>query len=189
MIAELVRQYGYYAVAAGTFLEGETVLVAAGFAAHRGWLDLPWVVAIAFAASAAGDQICFMLGRCYGARLMRRFPSLQEQFPLVERLMSKHPRSLIIGIRFMYGLRLAGPFVMGASRIPVVRFVTLNLLGAALWAATIATIGWYFGAALESVSGSIKRFEEGLLLGIIAVGAAWWALRKLVRRKRPLPPG
>jgi membrane protein DedA with SNARE-associated domain len=187
MIAELVRQYGYYAVAAGTFLEGETVLVAAGFAAHRGWLDLPWVVAIAFAASAAGDQLCFLLGRRYGARLMRRFPSLQEKIPLVERLMGKYPRFLIVGMRFMYGLRLAGPFVMGASRIPATRFVTLNLLGAASWATLIATIGWYFGAALESVSGTIKHFEESVLLAILAAGAAWWAVRRLMRRKRKVP--
>jgi membrane protein DedA with SNARE-associated domain len=187
MIAELVRQYGYYAVAAGTFLEGETVLVAAGFAAHRGWLELPWVIAVAFAATAAGDQFYFLLGRRYGTRLMRRFPSLQEKFPLVERLMSKHPRSLIIGIRFMYGLRVAGPFVLGASQIPSARFVTLNLLGAALWAAAIATIGWYFGAALESLTDRIKHFEESVLLGILTAGAVWWAVRKLARRKRKIP--
>jgi membrane protein DedA with SNARE-associated domain len=183
MIAEFVQQYGYYAVAAGTALEGETVLLAAGFAAHRGWLDLPWVIAIALVASSAGDQFCFLLGRRHGTRLMRRFPSLQEKFPVVERLMERHPYLIIIGIRFMYGLRVAGPFVMGASRVPTARFIALNLLGATLWAAIIATIGWYFGAALESVSDRIKHFEESVLLGILAAGAAWWGIRKLARRK------
>ena len=36
-LAALVTQYGYAAVAVGCLLEGETVLLLAGFAAHRGY--------------------------------------------------------------------------------------------------------------------------------------------------------
>ena len=39
-LTALIASYGYYALFVGTFLEGETVLIAAGFAAHRGILDL-----------------------------------------------------------------------------------------------------------------------------------------------------
>lgn len=49
-IASLIATYGYYALFLGTLLEGETVLVAAGYAAHRGLLELPWVIVIAFLA-------------------------------------------------------------------------------------------------------------------------------------------
>ena len=38
-IAEWVQSYGYAAVAAGTFLEGESVLLVAGAAAARGHLE------------------------------------------------------------------------------------------------------------------------------------------------------
>ena len=62
-VTELVSHYGYIAVAVGCLLEGETVLLTAGFAAHRGMLDLPAVLAVAFVASALGDQIFFQLGR------------------------------------------------------------------------------------------------------------------------------
>ena len=37
-LAELLDTYGYLALVVGTFLEGETVVVLAGFAAHRGYL-------------------------------------------------------------------------------------------------------------------------------------------------------
>lgn len=43
MIEQIVQTWGYAAVFAGTFLEGETVLVAAGFAAHRSMLDIAMV--------------------------------------------------------------------------------------------------------------------------------------------------
>lgn len=34
--SELVAQYGYWAIALGLVLEGETYLLIGGFAAHRG---------------------------------------------------------------------------------------------------------------------------------------------------------
>ena len=65
-VTELVSHYGYFAVAMGCLLEGETVLLTAGFAAHRGMLGLWPVLGIAFVASALGDQIFFQLGRHQG---------------------------------------------------------------------------------------------------------------------------
>jgi membrane protein DedA with SNARE-associated domain len=53
-----ISAYGYYAVEAGTFFEGETVLVLAGFAAHRGYLELPLVIACAFAGE-TGSVLAF----------------------------------------------------------------------------------------------------------------------------------
>ena len=38
MISAFVATYGYVAVFAGTLLEGETILLSAGFAANRGLL-------------------------------------------------------------------------------------------------------------------------------------------------------
>ena len=43
----LLQKFGYLAVFLGTFLEGETILVMAGFFAERGYLRLPLVVVTA----------------------------------------------------------------------------------------------------------------------------------------------
>jgi membrane protein DedA with SNARE-associated domain len=59
----LIAHSGYAAVLVGTFLEGETVLVLAGIAAHRGYLDLPLVIGAAFLDTLFGDQLYFFLGR------------------------------------------------------------------------------------------------------------------------------
>ena len=48
LLEELITTYGYAAVGIGSFLEGETVLVLGGLAAHRGYLELPWVIVYAF---------------------------------------------------------------------------------------------------------------------------------------------
>jgi len=58
----LISHYGYVALVIGTFLEGESVLIVAGFAVHLGYLKLQWVILAAFAGSVAGDQLYFFLG-------------------------------------------------------------------------------------------------------------------------------
>ena len=40
-LPQLVADYGYLAVFVGTLLEGEAVLMLAGYAAHRSYLSLP----------------------------------------------------------------------------------------------------------------------------------------------------
>ncbi|MFZ1201027.1 MAG: hypothetical protein WAO07_12740 [Desulfobacterales bacterium] len=47
-LKSLIENYGYVAIFIGTFLEGETVLVLAGLAAHQGYLLLSGVIFVAF---------------------------------------------------------------------------------------------------------------------------------------------
>jgi len=37
VLESILNTYGYFALVIGTFLEGETFLIAAGFLAHRGY--------------------------------------------------------------------------------------------------------------------------------------------------------
>ncbi len=62
-LESFIQTYGYLALLVGTFLEGETILVLAGFAAHLGYLNLPWVILVAFVGTLSGDQLFFYLGR------------------------------------------------------------------------------------------------------------------------------
>lgn len=184
-LTALIASYGYYALFVGTLLEGETVLIAAGFAAHRGILDLSWVIAIAFIASMLGDQLAFLLGRWRGERLLQRFPVLRRKAPIVQALLDRYHVPLILGVRFFYGLRIAGPFVIGMSRIPFLGFALLNMVGAIIWAAIVASAGYYFGMALEIWTANLKQFEEAVLVIILVVGACIWLWRRNRKSKRP----
>jgi membrane protein DedA with SNARE-associated domain len=62
----LKGNYGYIIILIGPFLEGETVLILAGFLVHRGHLELPLVIAATFAGSVAGDQFFPLVGQCKG---------------------------------------------------------------------------------------------------------------------------
>lgn len=173
-LTALIQEYGYYAVFAGTFLEGEAILVMAGFAAHRGYLELPWVVALATLGSFAGDQLYFFLGRHYGPRLLRRFPRLAPRAERVHVLLARHDLPLILGARFLYGLRTVGPMAIGMSRVAWIRFLALNLIGALAWAVLVAGAGYLLGSALELVLADLRRFEEALLVLIAVAGVVIW---------------
>ena len=56
-LEHLIDAYGYLAILAGTFLEGETILILGGVAAKLGYLDLPWVIVCGFTGSLIGDQL------------------------------------------------------------------------------------------------------------------------------------
>lgn len=44
-------------------------------------------------------------------------------------------------MRFLYGLRLAGPIVIGSSGVTLLRFAALNMIGAAIWAVLVTGAG------------------------------------------------
>ncbi len=184
MISSFVTSYGYLAVFAGTLLEGETILIAAGFAAHRGLLDWPLVVLVALAGATLGDQFAFLLGRWKGDALIERFPVLARRKQRIHDLLERHDVLFILGVRFLYGLRIAGPVIMGSSRVPLLRFVLLNVVGAALWAVLIAGAGYTFGAAVEAMLADLKRVEEALLVAILAIGLGVWLWRRVRTTRR-----
>jgi membrane protein DedA with SNARE-associated domain len=171
-LSSLIADYGYWAVFVGCMLEGETVLLLAGFAAHRGMLQVEYVAVLAFLASTLGDQTFYWIGRRYGDALFTRFPRLGQQVPHVQRLLDRHHTSLILGIRFIYGLRMAGPVAMGALKVPALRFAWLNAVGAAIWAVLITTLGYQFGNALELFFRDLRLIEEGVLASILLLGMA-----------------
>lgn len=183
MISAFVASYGYIAVFVGTLLEGESILIAAGFAAHRGLLDWHWVVVVAIVGATLGDQLAFLLGRWKGDALIERFAVLSEQKRRIHELLERYDVLCVLAVRFLYGLRIAGPVILGSSRVPMLRFAVLNLIGAALWALVIAGVGFAFGATMEALLTDIKKIEEALLILILLVGGGFWLWRRKGRRK------
>lgn len=181
-LVELIATYGYYAVFLGAFIEGETVLILAAIAAHHGYLDLTTVIGVAFAGGWLGDQFYFFLGRRYGQAILMRFPALQTKAQQAQRLIQRYHAPLILGMRFLYGLRTVGPMVMGMSPLPTFHFVVLNAFGAIIWAVIIATLGYAFSNAIEALLPQIRHYEEYVFIGVLVLGALVWLIVRVKNR-------
>lgn len=183
-LAALITTYGYPALLLGTFLEGETILLLAGFLAHRGYLELPWVIGVAFLGTFAGDQLFFYLGRFRGSAWLERRAGWHAKAERVFRLLHRHHIPVVVGFRFLYGLRSVTPFVLGASRLSPLRFFLLNALGGIVWASVVASLGYAFGNALESLTGGLRELELWAAALICAAGLCGWLFYFLRRRAR-----
>jgi membrane protein DedA with SNARE-associated domain len=182
-LSTLIAQYGLITVFAGSLLEGETVLLLAGYAAHRGFLDFAAVVLVAMLGAAIGDQVWFMLGRRHGTRLIARRPWLGDKTRRALVLIERHPTAILLAMRFAWGLRTALPVAVGMSRIPWQRFLLLNLLSAILWAPLIAGIGYFFGALLSQHIAGLHRVEHWGMLAVVMLALVAHLVARLRRRK------
>jgi membrane protein DedA with SNARE-associated domain len=187
MLEALIVRWGYLAVVAGTALEGETILVAAGALAHRGDLSLPLVMLCAFAGSVAGDQLWFYLGRRYGEPFLEKRPAWKQRAQGAQRYLLRFGDAFVVGFRFMIGVRTVTPALLGSSGFSARRFAALNVLGGALWSVTVGGAGYVLGAALAKLLARAAKLEELLALGLVAAlvaAAAWreWRRRGLASR-------
>jgi len=165
----LIQGYGYPLVFFGALLEGETVLTLAGLAVHRGHLAFVPVWLLAAAGATAGDSFYFALGRRYGTAIFARFPRLAPGVARVDRLVLRGPALAVIGVRFLYGMRVAGPIVIGTGALPWPRFLLLNACGALLWSACWVFAGYGLGEVAKRWLGDLARHERTLFLGVVVV--------------------
>ncbi|WP_345893667.1 VTT domain-containing protein, partial [Pseudomonas protegens] len=138
MLQQFLQDFGYFALFLGTFFEGETILVLAGFLAFRGYMDINLVMVVAFFGSYAGDQLWYFLGRKHGRKLLARKPRWQMMGDRALEHIRKHPDIWVLSFRFVYGLRTVMPVAIGLSGYPPGRYLLLNGIGAAIWAIALA---------------------------------------------------
>jgi len=174
-LQELIIHYGYAVLFIGTFLEGETILIAAGFLASLGYLNLPWVVIAAFLGSFSGDQTFFYLGRTKGIQFLEKRGGWRRKVEKTFALLHRHQIPLVLGFRFLYGIRNVTPFVIGAAGLCPFRFFILNFLGALIWAIAFGYAGYEFGDVAELTFHGTKEYEL-IIFGVLvaAVCILFW---------------
>jgi membrane protein DedA with SNARE-associated domain len=171
---------------AGLLVPGESLVLASGFFAHQGILDLFPVMVATATGAIVGDNIGYFLGSRLGREwLLRRgsrFGIRKRGLAKVERFFERQgPQAVFFG-RFVGFARALIPFVAGASDMPYRKFVLYDALGAVLWTIGFVTLGYLLGASWQIAEKWIGR--SGLILGVIAalVVLVIWIHR---RRKKP----
>lgn len=180
----LLATYGYLAIFIGCLLEGETILILGGMAAHQHLLKLLPVIGYASLAGMLGDQILFWTGRYFGARLLPRLHKQQATIDRVTQLINQHPATSIFSVRFLYGMRLVGPMVIGACKVSPLKFSCINLLGAVTWATLFASGGYWAGEFLQGLLGDLKPYRLPIALCVIALMVVVAAVRHFRTRQR-----
>lgn len=174
MDMDTIARFGPLAVALGAFAEGETALLLAGAGIALGMFDFWTVVLAAVAGSLAGDQFFFWLGRFRGAAFLGRHPRFGRLVDRADAALLRHRLLLLVGYRFVYGLRGAIPFAYGMSTLGWRTFLLANVLTAWVWSVLVTLAGLHAGKLLAdpAVLARLPLLLAGATIMVVAAVAA-----------------
>ena len=191
----LIAQYGlllvFFAVLAeqiGLPVPALPVLVVAGAVAAKGHMSLIGIVLVALAASLSSDLMWYWAGRRFGARVLRSLCRISLSPDSCVHRSELHferwrGRSLLIA-KFVPGLSLVAPPLVGALGLPLRYFVLLDGLGALLWIGVAIGLGYVFSTQVGHLlvilaNAGMLALELVLCLLALYVIVKWWRRRRL----------
>ena len=168
----------------GLIAPGETVVIVGGVVAGQGRIDLLTLIALTWASAVAGDVCSLLLGRKLGRGFLERHGHrvaiTEERLRHVERYFDRYGGVTILVGRFLGLVRALAPFLAGASKMPLRRFLPYDVVAAGAWATTFCVLGYLFWRSLDQVT---KWAGTGAVaLGtIVSLVVAVVFLRRVVR--------
>jgi membrane protein DedA with SNARE-associated domain len=185
-------------VAAESFwfpLPGELSLLAGGYEASRGKLDVFWVAGVGIAAAVTGDNLAYLFGRLAGRPLIERLARLlhvrSRRIDTMDHYFDRHAGKTIVTARWISPLRGLVALSAGAAHVPWKRFVVYNAIGSATWASAVTALAYGLSRSLGELADIFNvtgLVVGGLLgLGLAIVLFVWWRRRKARLLTTPRP--
>jgi membrane protein DedA with SNARE-associated domain len=188
-----LSHYGYPALfvllmlgIVGLPVPDETLLTFCGYLIWKNTMHPAAAFLTAFAGSATGITVSYLLGRSYGHRVIYGYGRYIGLTP--ERLARVHawfdragPWLLAIGY-FIPGVRHFTAVVAGTTELRWRTFALFAYSGAAVWVALFLTAGYFVGENWQRAAVLLHEYtlEATGIAAALIVG--WWLLR---RRRRP----
>ena len=189
-LESLINTYGYWLMAFGALIEGETFLIAGGIAAQQGLLHVPGLIALALLGSILHDHIFFFIGRVSGHAFLEKKPQYKDKADKVLNMFERFDVGLILILRFAYGFRMIIPAVLGMSHISAWRFFIWDVVGGFIWSCVFIMGGFYFGKGVTILLHKLGDYQS-IALRIVAVIVVigllillgWWVKSTLLSKK------
>lgn len=153
----------------------EVTMIPAGFLAYRGELtfgnppiDLFAVVLCGLAGSLVGAffnyYLALFLGRPFLYRYGKYFLVKPNVISRAEEIFREYGEIATFVCRLLPGIRQLISLPAGISRMPLIRFSMFTGLGAGIWSAILAGIGYYLGSLSEEMTYSQLVYSGGNIL-------------------------
>lgn len=171
----------------GLVVPGESLVLASGFFAHQGIVNLDAVMVAVALGATIGDNIGYYLGRKLGREWPVRHGSRvgigKRRLRQVERFFQRQgPKAVFFG-RFIGFARALVPFVAGTSCMRYRQFLIYNALGAVLWTIRFVTLGYVLGASWQVAEKWLGRTSLALAGVLALVALVTWLRRRRSRAK------
>lgn len=165
----------YLGILVAAALEGEVVYVSAVVAAFSGKLNAVGVLLSGSFGGWAGDQFWFYAARGPLSTWLNRFENVSRRRLAIQNRMHRHATKLILGVRFLPGLRIAIPVACAYSGVTAFRFSGLSFISALAWANAIMFIIVQFGRSSSALG--LKSWWAPAIPAVIVVLFFRWLSR------------
>ncbi|RVQ69106.1 DedA family protein [Croceicoccus ponticola] len=187
-IIQLIEGGGYIGIALLMALENifppipsEVIMGVAGVAVHAGRMAFWPVLFWGTLGSTVGNYLWFLAGKKMGYERLRPFVDRHGRWLTLDwcdierssRFFRKHGQWVVFFLRFSPLMRTIISLPAGLARMGTSRFLIFTFMGSSLWNA--ALIG--SASLLANWFGNFEQVLSYIVLGMILVGAAWYAYR------------
>jgi undecaprenyl-diphosphatase len=196
-VAQALGPWTYAVVGVMAFLEtgafvglvapGETVVIAGGVIAGQGEIELIPLIGLVWTCAVLGDTTSFYVGRRLGRDFLERHgPRVKithERLEQVEGYFDRHGGKTILIGRFIGLVRALAPFIAGASRLPLRRFLPYSVIGCGLWATTFCVLGYIFWRSFDRIAHLAGQaiFGFGVTVALIVGVVMGYRRRRAIR--------
>ena len=177
---QIIEQYGYWALFAGTFAEGEAVFIAAAALAAAGILE-PWkVIVVAATGAFIGHLFFFAIGRWRGMQIINSVEFLRTHHPKANKVLDHYAHWSDFIFQYLDGTRLVAAIMFGCSSIEFWRFFLLQIVNCITWAIVIYAAGHFLGIAALQVIEHYGFIGLMVAIGVIVIIAllAWFGIHE-----------
>jgi membrane-associated protein len=162
------------------FLPGDSLLFTAGLLHQQLNLTLPVLIGVVAAASVAGDQAGYLLGRKFGRRWFKDDARILKTSHLTqtEGFFRRHGGSAVVLARFVPIIRTYAPLAAGIAHYTYRKFTLWNILGAVAWSVSVILLGSWLGH-FDIIANNIDLIAVAMVL----VSVIPWGIEFLMRRR------
>ena len=191
-IVETVGTLGYAGIFIMMFLESsffpfpsEVVMIPAGYLAYKGEMNMYLVILFGILGSLAGSLFNYYLAVKFGRRFLIKYGKYffikEETIVKMEEFFKKHGHISTFSGRLIPVVRQYISLPAGLARMNLFIFSLYTSLGAGIWVAILAILGYYLG----DNEGLIKEYLRYIIVVILIALAvlAFWYYKRLKKAK------
>lgn len=161
---------GYILIFLGTAIEGDITLFTAAFLTSAGLFDPFTAIIVALAGTLTGDILWYEAGK-HVHKLPQFIASRVARWsaPIDAKLIS-HTFHTIFLTKFAFGgIHRFTLLRSGALRIPLARFLKIDIPSILMWFVIVGTLGYFIGFYASVISEFFKYGEIAIVVGIILI--------------------
>lgn len=171
----------------GNPLPEDTVLIAAGYLAFTGVVNIYYILVISYIGILGGDLMLYYFGRRYGQKIIEH-PKFLKLIPIkrvdqIRRGFQRWGHWMVFFARFLVGFRSPTFLLSGVMKVPFKKFLIIDIFGALISVPLLVGLGYLFGEHVDVLRHDIKRYEHWIGLVVVSLIAIFFIWRWAISRK------